>query len=118
MARLTLKGYLGLINYLKEFVIMGSYATLTVTADRRRNTRCSLFAGKRFTTYRLEFRDSLSARASTADRMRHIICAGSDGHNTARQITRIATGWRLRSIAEPLIVCTRAQTPEESKHPR
>lgn len=41
-----------------------------------------------------------------------LVCAGSDGHNAARQIARIATGWRLRSIAEPLIVCTHAQTPE------
>jgi len=41
-----------------------------------------------------------------------LICAGSDGQNAARQITRIATGWRLRPIAEPLIVCTHAQTPE------
>ena len=40
------------------------------------------------------------------------ICAGSDGQNAARQITRIATGWKLRPIAEPLIVCTHAQTPE------
>lgn len=41
-----------------------------------------------------------------------LICAGSDGENAARQIRRIATGWRLRAIAEPLIVCTHAQTPE------
>lgn len=41
-----------------------------------------------------------------------LICAGSDGENAARQIARIATGWRLRQIAEPLIVCTHAQTPE------
>src|SRR5262249_39008425 len=41
-----------------------------------------------------------------------MICAGSDGQNAARQIARIATGWRLRPIAEPLIVCTHAQTPE------
>jgi multimeric flavodoxin WrbA len=41
-----------------------------------------------------------------------MICAGSDGTNAARQIARIATGWRLRAVAEPLIVCTRAQTPE------
>ena len=41
-----------------------------------------------------------------------LICAGSDGENAARQIARIATGWRLRAIADPLIVCTRAQTPE------
>ena len=42
-----------------------------------------------------------------------LICAGSDGRNAARQIERIATGWRLRAIAEPLIVCTHAQTPEQ-----
>ncbi len=42
-----------------------------------------------------------------------LICAGSDGHNAARQIERIATGWRLNAIAEPLIVCTHAQTLEE-----
>ena len=41
-----------------------------------------------------------------------LICAGSDGANAARQIARIATGWRLREVAAPLIVCTRAQTPE------
>lgn len=41
-----------------------------------------------------------------------MICAGSDGTNAARQIARIATGWRLRAVAEPLIVCTHAQTPE------
>ena len=42
-----------------------------------------------------------------------LICAGSDGSNAARQIERIATGWRLKSIAAPLIVCTHAQTTEE-----
>jgi multimeric flavodoxin WrbA len=41
-----------------------------------------------------------------------LVCAGSDGENAVRQIARVATGWRLRSVAEPLIVCTRAQTPE------
>ncbi len=41
-----------------------------------------------------------------------LICAGSDGESAARQIARIATGWRLRTIADPLIVCTHAQTPE------
>lgn len=41
-----------------------------------------------------------------------LICAGSDGSNAARQIARIATGWRLKAIAEPLIVCPHAQTPE------
>ncbi|WP_182121016.1 NAD(P)H-dependent oxidoreductase [Acidovorax sp. FHTAMBA] len=41
-----------------------------------------------------------------------LVCAGSDGSNAARQIARIATGWRLKAVAEPLIVCTHAQTPE------
>jgi NAD(P)H-dependent FMN reductase len=50
--------------------------------------------------------DSVNGRPYAA-----LICAGSDGHNAARQIARIATGWRLRPIAEPIIVCTSAQTP-------
>ena len=41
-----------------------------------------------------------------------LVCAGSDGSNAARQIERIATGWRLKAVAAPLIVCTHAQTPE------
>ena len=41
-----------------------------------------------------------------------LVCAGSDGAGAARQIARIATGWRLKAVAEPLIVCTHAQTPE------
>ncbi|MCR9127187.1 MAG: NAD(P)H-dependent oxidoreductase [Rhodobacteraceae bacterium] len=40
-----------------------------------------------------------------------MICAGSDGQNAARQLARIATGWRLREVQPPLIVCTDAQTP-------
>jgi len=47
-----------------------------------------------------------------------LICAGSDGSNAARQIERIATGWRLKAIAEPLIVCTHAQTPEQILAPK
>ncbi|MBS0387244.1 MAG: NAD(P)H-dependent oxidoreductase [Proteobacteria bacterium] len=47
-----------------------------------------------------------------------LICAGSDGSNAARQIERIATGWRLREIAPPLIVCTHAQTPEQILRPK
>ena len=47
-----------------------------------------------------------------------LVCAGSDGHNAARQIARIATGWRLAPIAPPLIVCTRAQTPEAILAPK
>ena len=41
-----------------------------------------------------------------------LVCAGSDGSNAARQIERIAKGWRLKPVAEPLIVCTHAQTPD------
>jgi multimeric flavodoxin WrbA len=41
-----------------------------------------------------------------------IICAGSDGTGAQRQIDRIATGWRLRRVAEPMIVITGAQTGE------
>jgi NAD(P)H-dependent FMN reductase len=47
-----------------------------------------------------------------------LICAGSDGENAARQIARIATGWRLRAIADPIIVCTHAQTPEAILAPK
>jgi multimeric flavodoxin WrbA len=47
-----------------------------------------------------------------------LICAGSDGQNAARQIERIATGWRLRAIADPIIVCTHAQTPERILAPK
>lgn len=42
-----------------------------------------------------------------------LVCAGSDGTNAARQIERIATGWRLKQVAPTLIVCTHAQTPEK-----
>ena len=41
-----------------------------------------------------------------------MVCAGSDGENAVRQAARIATGWRLRPVQDPLIVCTHAQTPE------
>jgi NADPH-dependent FMN reductase len=41
-----------------------------------------------------------------------VICAGSDGSNAVRQVERIATGWRLKRVAESMIVCTHAQTPE------
>ena len=47
-----------------------------------------------------------------------LICAGSDGENAARQIARIATGWRLRPIADPVIVRTNAQTPEAILAPK
>ena len=47
-----------------------------------------------------------------------LICAGSDGENAARQIQRIATGWRLKAMADPIIVCTHAQTPEAILAPK
>jgi multimeric flavodoxin WrbA len=40
-----------------------------------------------------------------------IVCAGSDGSNAVRQAERIATGWRLKKVADSMIVCTHAQTP-------
>jgi multimeric flavodoxin WrbA len=47
-----------------------------------------------------------------------LICAGSDGSQAAAQIARIATGWRLRAVAEPIIVCTHAQSPETIASPK
>ncbi|WOF42943.1 flavodoxin family protein [Sphingopyxis indica] len=47
-----------------------------------------------------------------------IICAGSDGENAQRQLDRIATGWRLKRVADPMIVNTDAQTPEAILAPK
>jgi len=47
-----------------------------------------------------------------------LICAGSDGHNAARQLERICTGWRLNRVAETLIVSTHAQTAEAILAPK
>lgn len=47
-----------------------------------------------------------------------LVCAGSDGTNAVRQIERIATGWRLKPIAEPVIICTRAETPDAILAPK
>jgi multimeric flavodoxin WrbA len=47
-----------------------------------------------------------------------LVCAGSDGTSAVRQIARIATGWRLRAVADPIIVCTHAQTPEAILAPK
>ena len=52
--------------------------------------------------------DRIQGRPYTA-----LVCAGSDGHNAVRQLERIATGWRLKAVAAPLIVCTHAQMPED-----
>ncbi|HSG34355.1 MAG TPA: NAD(P)H-dependent oxidoreductase [Sphingomonadaceae bacterium] len=42
-----------------------------------------------------------------------VIAAGSDGHGAEAQIDRIASGWRLKRVADSLIVNLDAQTPEE-----
>ncbi|PLK24706.1 flavodoxin [Porphyrobacter sp. TH134] len=41
-----------------------------------------------------------------------LIAAGSDGEGAQRQIDRIVTGWRLRRVADPVIVNLFAQSPE------
>ena len=47
-----------------------------------------------------------------------LIAAGSDGTGAVRQLTRIVTGWRLKPIAEPIIMNMRAQTPEAILAPK
>ena len=47
-----------------------------------------------------------------------IIAAGSDGQGAQRQLDRIATGWRLKRVAEPLIVNFAAQTADEILSPK
>jgi hypothetical protein len=42
-----------------------------------------------------------------------LVAAGSDGHGATAQIDRIVTGWRLKRVAEPVIVNLGAQRPEE-----
>ncbi|WP_313397760.1 NAD(P)H-dependent oxidoreductase [Stenotrophomonas sp.] len=41
-----------------------------------------------------------------------LVCAGSDGHPTIAQLRRVALGLRLKEVAEPVLVCTQAQTAE------
>jgi len=47
-----------------------------------------------------------------------LVSAGSDGTNAVRQVARICTGWRLKPVCEPVIVCTHAQTPEAILAPK
>ena len=47
-----------------------------------------------------------------------IVCAGSDGQGALRQLERFATGWRLRTVVEPVLVITHAQTPEAILAPK
>lgn len=42
-----------------------------------------------------------------------MICAGSDGESAVRQTARIATGWRLKEVHPPIIICTHTQTQAE-----
>ena len=47
-----------------------------------------------------------------------MIAAGSDGSGAARQLARIATGWRLKEVQPPRIVNTQAQTPAQILAPK
>ena len=47
-----------------------------------------------------------------------LVCAGTDGNSAAREISRVATGWRLRAIADPLIIRTGAQATREIMAPK
>jgi len=47
-----------------------------------------------------------------------LICAGSDGENATRQLERIAIGWRLKRMADTIIVNVHAQTKEEILAPK
>jgi len=47
-----------------------------------------------------------------------IIAAGSDGEGAQHQLDRIATGWRLKRVANPIIVNFAAQTPEAIMAPK
>lgn len=47
-----------------------------------------------------------------------LVSAGSDGSGAVRQLQRICAGWRLRLVADPLIVCTYAQTQAEILAPK
>lgn len=57
--------------------------------------------------------DRINGRAYAA-----LVCAGSDGQGAARQMERIATGWRLKAVCAPTIVCTHAQTPASIAAPK
>jgi multimeric flavodoxin WrbA len=52
--------------------------------------------------------DELNGRPYAA-----LICAGSDGQSALRQLEKIATGWRLKKVAESKIVLTQAQNKEQ-----
>lgn len=47
-----------------------------------------------------------------------MIAAGSDGENAKKQLERIATGWRLKRIADTHICCTDAQSADAILAPK
>lgn len=47
-----------------------------------------------------------------------IVAAGSDGTGAQAQLDRIVTGWRLRRVADPMIVNFAAQTPQAIAAPK
>lgn len=47
-----------------------------------------------------------------------VVCAGSDGSNAVRQVERIATGLRVKRVADSIIVCTHAQRPDAILAPK
>jgi hypothetical protein len=57
--------------------------------------------------------DALNGRPYAA-----MVCAGTDGQGALRQIDRIATGWRLRRVAEPVLAITGAQAPDAILAPK
>jgi multimeric flavodoxin WrbA len=52
--------------------------------------------------------DQLNGRPYAA-----IICAGNDGQGALRQLEKIATGWRLKKVAESKVLLTHAQTKDK-----
>lgn len=46
------------------------------------------------------------------------VCAGSDGQGAVRQLQRLSTGWRLKEVLPPVVVCVNAQTPESIARPK
>lgn len=47
-----------------------------------------------------------------------IIAAGSDGEGAQRELDRIAKGWRLKRVADPMIVNFNAQTADAILAPK
>lgn len=107
----------------------GAAAAPEVTLDLRRAEECDAAALLTASTYLFVAPENLASLSGAMKEMfdrtyyaavgqiegrpyASIICAGSDGTGAQRQIDRIATGWRLRRVAEAMIVITGAQTGE------